>query len=118
MVTYSVILLLYVAPLAANFFAETYYPAAPATQVVKTMSATSPFAAAHNLPLYIDDYSVDNEQRWQIAKEGELSLLHYPLKDLVHFGCYLLFTVVLNVALFAIMIFTFNSRWRIASSSN
>lgn len=118
LVTYSVILLLYVAPLAANFFAETYYPAAPATQVVKTMSATSPFAAAHNLPLYVDDYSVDNESRWQVATAGEASLLHYPVKDLVHFGCYLSFTVVLNVALFAAMIFTFNSRWRIASSSN
>lgn len=118
LVTYSVILLLYVAPLAANFFAETYYPAAPATQVVKTMSATSPFAAAHNLPLYLDDISFDGEPRWQVAKAGQPSLLHYPIKDLVHFGCYLLFTVVLNVALFAIMIFTFKSRWRIASSSN
>ena len=82
------------------------------------MSATSPFAAAHNLPLYLEDISFDGEQRWQVAKAGEASLLHYPLKDLVHFGCYLLFTVVLNVTLFAIMIFTFKSRWRIASSSN
>ena len=119
MVTYSVVLLLYVAPLAANFFAETYYPAAQATQVVKTLSATSPFAAAHNLPLYVDDHAVEvGEQRWKMAKPGEASLFYYPLKDLKHFGCYLLFTIVLNVSLFAIMIYTFNSRWRISSSSN
>ena len=118
MVTYSVIMLLYIAPLAANFFANTYYPAAPATQVVHTMSATSPFAAAHNLPLYVDDFSVDSEQRWHVAAQGEASLFHYPLKDLVHYGCYLLFTIVLNVSLFMIMIYTFKSRWRIASSSN
>jgi len=119
MVTYSVIILLYVAPLAANFFAETYYPAASATEVVATLSATSPFAAAHNLPLYIEDRSIDAaEQRWVSAKLGEASLLYYPLKDLKHFGCYLLFTVVLNATLFTVMIFTFNSRWRIASSSS
>ena len=119
MVTYSVIILLYVAPLAANFFAETYYPAAPATQVVETLSATSPFAAAHNLPLYVDNRSIEaGEQRWKPAKRGEASLFYYPLKDLKHFGCYLLFTVVLNVTLFAIMIYTFNSRWRISSSSS
>ena len=119
MVTYSVIILLYVAPLAANFFAETYYPAAPATQVVETLSATSPFAAAHNLPLYVDNHSVEaGEQRWKPAKRGEASLFYYPLKDLKHFGCYLLFTIVLNVTLFAVMIYTFNSRWRISSSSS
>ena len=119
MVTYSVIILLYVAPLAANFFAETYYPAAPATQVVETLSATSPFAAAHNLPLYVDNHSVEvGEQRWEPAKRGEASLFFYPLKDLKHFTCYVLFTVVLNVTLFAVMIYTFNSRWRISSSSS
>ena len=119
MVTYSVIILLYVAPLAANFFAETYYPAAPATQVVETLSATSPFAAAHNLPLYVDNHSVEvGEQRWEPAKRGESSLFFYPLKDLKHFTCYVLFTVVLNVTLFAVMIYTFNSRWRISSSSS
>ena len=118
MVTYSVILILYVAPLAATFFADTFYPTSPATPVVNTLSATSPFAAAHNLPLYVDDFSVDSERGWQVATGGEARFFHYPLKDLVHFGCYLAFTIVLNVALFASMIFSFNSRWRISSSSN
>ena len=118
MVTYSVILILFVVPLATTFFAETFYPTSSATPVVKVLSATSPFAAAHNLPLYIDDFSVDSEQGWQRATADEASFFHYPLKDLVHFGCYLGFTIVLNLALFASMIFSFNSRWRISSSSN
>ena len=117
MVSYSVILILYVAPLATTFFANTFYPTSPATPVVNIVSATSPFAAAHNLPLYFDDYSVDSEQRWEVATKDEASILHYPLKDLVHFGCYLGFAIVLNVALFACMIYSFNSRWRISSSS-
>ena len=118
MVTYSVILVLYVAPLATTFFANTYYPTSPATSVVNIVSATSPFAAAHNLPLYFNDYSVDDEQRWEVATSDEASILHYPLKDLVHFGCYLGFAIVLNVLLFASMIYSFNSRWRISSSSS
>ena len=118
MVTYSVILLLYVAPLAATFFATTFYPTSPATPVVNIISATSPFAAAHNLPLYVDDVSVDSELSWRVATAGEASFFHYPLKDLVHFACYLGFTIILNVALFGSMIFSFKSRWRIASSSN
>ncbi|MDB2687216.1 ABC transporter permease subunit [Mariniblastus sp.] len=118
MVTYSVVLMLYTAPLAATFFANTFYPTAEATPVVNILSATSPFAAAHNLPLYVDDYSVDAEQEWQVATAGEASFLHYPLKDLIHFGCYLGFTIVLNGVLFACMIYNFNSRWRISSDSN
>ena len=82
------------------------------------MSATSPFAAAHNLPLYVDDFSVDSDQGWQVATSDEASFFHYPLKDLVHFGSYFVFTIVLNVGLFASMIYSFNSRWRISSSSN
>jgi ABC-type transport system involved in multi-copper enzyme maturation permease subunit len=118
MVTYSVILLLYVAPLAAMFFGNTYYPATQATKVVNIISATSPFAAAHNLPLYVDDYAADGSRGWEPAGAGEVSFLSYPLEDLVHFGCYLLFAVLLNVGLFVTMILIFNSRWRISSNSN
>ena len=118
MVTYSVVLMLYVAPLAAAFFANTFYPTAKTTSVVNILSATSPFAAAHYLPLYIDDFSVDSDQGWEVATADEAKFFHYPLKDLIHFGCYLGFTIVLNGVLFACMIYTFNSRWRISSSGN
>jgi len=40
MITYSVIMLLYIAPLAANFFANTYYPAAPHSQRLITCRCT------------------------------------------------------------------------------
>jgi ABC-type transport system involved in multi-copper enzyme maturation permease subunit len=118
MVTYSVILLMYVAPLAGTFFAKTYYPASPATPYVEMLSATSPFAAAHNLPLYIDDYTTDGNQRWTPATESQWRIGIYPLADLKHFGLYFGFTTVLNAVLFAVMIFYFNSRWRVASDSN
>ena len=116
MITYSVVMILYIAPLAGTFFANTFYPTARATPVVNMLSATSPFAAAFNLPLYVDDFSVDGDQVWEAATKDEARIFHYPIKDLMHFAYYLGFTIVLNGVLFACMIYTFNSRWRIASN--
>lgn len=116
MATYAVILGLYLAPLAANYFATTFYPASPGTKIVHAITVTSPFAAAFNLPLYVRDYSQET-QLWQPAQGGEANLLGYPLPDLYHFGGYITFTLLLNLTLFLAMVWLFNSRWRVASNS-
>ena len=46
-----VIIVLFCLPLAMRFFADTFFPNAAATPMVKAMSLTSPFAAAFAVPM-------------------------------------------------------------------
>ena len=114
MATYTTILLLFLAPLAADYFGKTFYPAKEMTKVVHSTTITSPFAAAFNIPLYVQDYT-DDEPTWSPANPSEANLLGYPLRDLYHFGGYLLFTLALNAVLFLSMVRMFRSRWRVSS---
>lgn len=113
MATYATILTLYLAPLAADYFGQTYYPANELTPVVHKTTITSPFAAAFNLPLYVTDYRTD-QPAWTRAAPGQPNILGYPLSDLFHFGGYLVFTLALNLVLFLVMVRLFQSRWRVA----
>ena len=116
MATYTVILLLYVAPMAASFFGNEYFPGTQGTQVVNMITVTSPFSAAFEVPLYMDDYG-DSSSKWTPARRGEAQFFGYPLRDLQHFGGYVLFTITLNAVLFGLMIWMFNSRWRVSSAT-
>ena len=116
MATYTVILILYVAPLAASFFGNTYFPATRGTKVVNALTITSPFAAAFQVPLYMDDL-VNGHGRWQRANSREIQFFGYPLDDLAHFGGYVGFTLLLNITLFAFMFRMFNSRWRVSTTT-
>ncbi|MFT5300186.1 MAG: ABC-type transport system involved in multi-copper enzyme maturation permease subunit [Mariniblastus sp.] len=115
MATYTVILLLYVAPLAASFFGNTYFPRTRGTEIVDSLTVTSPFSAAFNVPIYMDDFT-ETTQGWQVAESGVANFFGYPLSDLRHFGGYVSFTILLNVVLFGLMIWMFNSRWRVAAA--
>ena len=64
MATYVVILLLYLVPLAASFFGNTYFPNTRGTQIVNVTTVASPFAAAFNVPIYMDD-NEDGRKRWE-----------------------------------------------------
>lgn len=114
--TYSIILGIYVVPLAAAFFANNYFPAAPATPYVEYATITSPFAAAFNFPLYMDDFSSFGNQ-WEPATSGP-QFFGYPLADLTHFAGYVVFTISLNLMLFVSMIWMFHSRWRVSVSTS
>ncbi len=116
MATYVIILLLYVAPMAASFFANTYFPSTKGTQVVNTMTVTSPFAAAFNMPIYMDDLDT-GRKNWVRATGLERQFMGYPIKDLRHFGGYVSFTLLLNLMLFGSMIWMFHSRWRVSTST-
>lgn len=117
MATYTIILLLYVAPLATSFFGNTYFPETRGTRIVNAITVTSPFAAAFEMPIYMDDFGSES-QTWIPATSDQPNILGYPLKDLRHFGGYVLFTLTLNGILFGLMIWMFNSRWRISSSTD
>ena len=117
MATYVVILLLYMAPLATSFFGNTYFPKTRGTEIVNAMTIASPFAAAFNVPIYMD-VGDDGQNKWNRASRSDrFQFMGYPLRDLRHFGGYVTFTVILNCILFGLMIWMFHSRWRVSASS-
>ena len=118
MVTYTVILTLYVAPLAMSFFGNNYFPNAQGTRIVNNLTVTSPFAAAFNVPIYMDEFGDANLMKWQRAPSSEpYQFFGYPLRDLKHFSGYVLFTVCFNTLLLFMMIWMFNSRWRVSGEN-
>ena len=114
--TYSIILALYVLPMAASFFATEYFPYGEATPTINFSTITSPFSAAFNFPLYMDDFG-GSALVWQPAGPGA-GFFGYPLEDLQHFAGYLAFTLTLNTILFFAMTWMFNSRWRVSISTS
>ncbi len=111
--TYSIILLLYLLPLAGKYFGETYFPESHTTTVVTQLTVVSPFSAAIELPISSDD-------GWM----GNGSVDRFPdLRDdqqrdpFLHFASYAGFTIALDGLLLVAMIWMFNSRWRVASMS-
>jgi ABC-type transport system involved in multi-copper enzyme maturation permease subunit len=124
MTTYMVILVLYMMPLAGNYFAQEYLPNSTFRRVASAATVASPFAAAFNVPLYTSDEldrAGDSIRRryakWDRAEiSGTSQIMGYPLRDLQHLGGYVLFTVLFNALLFGLMIWRFNSRWRVSTS--
>ena len=117
MATYIAILCLYVVPLATSFFANEYFADAPSTPYVNGATISSPFAAAFNFPIYMDDVASDRSPWERASSSNPYQFMGYPLADLKHFGGYLLFTTILNIILFLMMIWMFNSRWRVSTST-
>ena len=104
MTSYAVIIALFVAPMAANFFAQTFYQGTQAAQVVRGVSAVSPFAATFALPLQIDRGTGGNASAMQDQALGDLP---------VFFG-HLGWAVAYNFLLLLVIIWLFQSRWRVA----
>jgi ABC-type transport system involved in multi-copper enzyme maturation permease subunit len=105
MTTYLVIILLFCGPLAATFFAQSFFPDHPATPIVKQVGMVSPFATAFSIPLEIDtdDQSLDQMGRPRV-----------PQRDWSLFGGFVLVNSLQNGALLVTMIWLFNTRWRVA----
>ena len=116
-VTYTIILILYLAPVASNFFAQTYFPRTPSAELVRWTTITSPFAAVHEIPLYVDDFR-ENASLWvRPQRGGAMQLLGYSLYDFKHLAGHLGFSLALNIGLFLGMIGLFNRRWRVSMST-
>ncbi len=99
MTTYLVIIVLFCAPLAANFFAQTFFPEHPNTPFVEASGFVSPFAAAHAIPLDLPSDG-NNAQ----PETGDWRI----------FFAYVAFSLVLNTGLIGTMMWLFNTRWRVA----
>jgi ABC-type transport system involved in multi-copper enzyme maturation permease subunit len=97
MTTYLVIVLLFAAPLAINFFATTFFPDAMLTRVVEALGIASPLAAAFNVPLVFNMPDIADV------------LGSWPM-----YISYVGFTILLDLALLGTMIWLFKVRWRVA----
>ncbi|MGI9497715.1 MAG: ABC transporter permease [Mariniblastus sp.] len=118
--TYFIILTLYLSPVACSFFGNTYFPDTAGTAIVNTATISSPFAAAFNVPLYVESDVSDESSGWNANSRwtDKYSVFGYSLPDLLHFSGYCAFTVALNLLLFLGMLQMFNSRWRVSSQTN
>lgn len=101
MASYLAIIVIFCAPLAADFFAAEFFADQRGASVVEWLGITSPFAAATALPMDVallpstDLDAVSPDKWWLVA--GHLS-----------------FFAVLNTVLLSSMVWLFNVRWRVA----
>lgn len=102
MASYIIIMTLFIAPLAARYFAETFFAGTEGAAITRMTSVTSPFAAAFALPLEFDSdlrTGAGDARGW-----GDMDIA---------IG-YLITTLVYNGALLAIIVWLFQARWRVA----
>jgi len=100
MTSYLLILLFFCVPLAARFFAESFFATRAATHYVIRAGLTSPFAATFAVPLDVE-----------ISTDGSGPT---NLGDLWLVTAYVIFTVCLNLGLLGSMMWLFNKRWRVS----
>jgi ABC-type transport system involved in multi-copper enzyme maturation permease subunit len=97
MATYMSIITLFCLPLAMRFFAERFFPDAPATSVVRALNITSPVSAAFAVPLQF----------------GNPDFPDLPANWPLYFS-YLGFSSLFCLLLLVMMSWLFNARWRVA----
>src|SRR5262245_42418015 len=103
MASYLAIIMLFCAPLAVKYFADTFFPTHPAASVIEDLGFTSPFAAALAVPL---DMGVSSDTASAAAKAA---LGNWPL-----FMAYVGFSLGLDAGLLVILIWLFSARLRVA----
>ena len=101
--SYLILIGLFMGPLAALFFADTFYANSPAADGIRILSSVSPFQAAFSLPLDIDRAS-GNSGAEAIQAAGQPIL----------FFLYLVFTLIYNGILLLVEVSLFGKRWRVA----
>ena len=112
MTTYLTIVVLFTAPLAIRFFAETFFPNAPAAKVVRQLGMASPFSAAFAVPLNRGER--DSRPVFDTGPGGAVSSAGSNAEEWqIYFG-HLLFVTVLNIVLLGTMVSFFNTRWRVS----
>ncbi|QDT69865.1 ABC-2 family transporter protein [Planctomycetes bacterium MalM25] len=105
MASYLAIVTLFLAPLAGRYFADTFYRGTPAADAVVAASAVSPFAAAFALPL-----DIDRKDFWDAPAAEAAQATGEPILFFAHLG----WSVVYNVSLLFLLMWLFQTRWRVA----
>lgn len=97
---YFTVAALFCLPPAAAYFSRTFFPNTPAADFVEAAGSLSPFSAIFSLPL---DVRVDPTQEPPVGRPW------------VYFG-YVGWTLLLNLALFGLMLWFFKARWRVSTA--
>jgi hypothetical protein len=111
------ILIIYMLPPAANAFASNYIADSTLSTLIHRATIISPFAAAHEVPLYFDESSSFIQGRWIANPSGERVILGYNIVDVYHFFGFVIYSLVFNSVLIFAMARLFNSRWRVSTST-
>ncbi|MCC6493839.1 MAG: ABC transporter permease subunit [Pirellulales bacterium] len=98
MCSYLVLATIFLVPVAARAFTNTFAPSSPAAGVVAIFESFSPFAAAFNLPLTLEDQQYTNVN---------------SIDARIFFG-FIAFAIVYNTALLLAMMQLFKVRWRVS----
>jgi ABC-type transport system involved in multi-copper enzyme maturation permease subunit len=116
MATYLTIVLLFTAPLAIQYFADTFFPYDEAhpeqnhsTLVIRNAGFTSPFAAAQAVPLDTQTLTTNINSPTGVNAAQAAAVGNWPL-----YLSYVAFSLVLDGLLLVTMIWLFNTRWRVA----
>ena len=103
--SYLAIATLFLAPLAARFFADTFYEGAPGAEAVAAVSAVSPFQAVFALPLIVEREGSSSNATAEAAQAAGEPIL---------FFAHVVWALLYNGALLALVVWLFGNRWRIA----
>jgi ABC-type transport system involved in multi-copper enzyme maturation permease subunit len=116
MTTYLSIVLLFTAPLAIQYFADTFFPYDENhpelnrnTLLIRNASFTSPFAAAQAVPLDAQTLSTNVNSPTGLNAAQAAAIGNWPL-----FLGYVAFSLALDGLLLVTMMWLFNTRWRVA----
>jgi hypothetical protein len=116
MTTYMAIILLFTAPLAVQYFADTFFPYDEerpeenrSTLMIRNAGFTSPFAAAQAVPLDAQPLTPSGSPN-SVNEAQRAAIGNWPL----YFG-YVGFSLALDGLLLVTMIWLFNTRWRVAA---
>ena len=103
MATYVILIALFFTPVAVNYFADTFFRGQPGAATAKEFSFLSPIATSFTLPL--DQVAMGIQET-----PGETG----PLFSWVIFGTFTTFILAFNFVLVGVMIWLFNTRWRVS----
>jgi len=116
MTTYMTIIVLFTAPLAVQYFADTFFPYDEerpdlnrTTLQIRNAGFTSPFAAAQAVPLDAQTLSPSANTPGSVNDAQKAAIGNWPL----FFG-YVGFSLALDGLLLVTMMWLFNTRWRVA----
>lgn len=101
MVSYLALITLFCLPIGVWYFAESFYPQQPLTPTLSWLTFTSPFGAAFQLPLKVDDVATANTPEKPAGNWQALWL-------------FLGFYTLLSAAIILLMIHRFSNRWLVS----
>lgn len=104
-VSYLAIATMFLAPIAARYFAETFYTGTSGVDVVASLGAISPFSAAFALPL-----EMVRSEPWTNPAADTAQSAGEPILFFAHIA----WTIFYNGALLGLLSWMFQSRWRVA----